>query len=1341
MNKTGIISKIFVSLSLLLPCAISLADVRIPQSGKEVRTTRIYDSPPNLSALIYHDFCQDKTGYLWIATESGLIRFDGTNYEVFRNDKNWKGTISDNRLNRVFCDSRNDIWIATANGLNRFDRESEKFTVIKLPPSENIDGFIQDIAEQDDGTIVFNVAGNGLYLVDPVNGKNEATRIATLGPKFDGNSIFIARNRNIIMGTHSGNIHVLKKNGIIQEHPLSKNYILGLCAERGDDILIYGPKEIWRMNTETLETRAVDVSALGGTIITKICVGSDNVAYIASNHGLWRLVPDSDKVERCLDYFNSTIDITKAKIGSIYIAHDGNLWAGCNYQGIIMAPKTPLPFNYYPLHTDISDFRGGLTAMTSGRNGTWLAIEDGDIVNIQPGGKPIRRISLPSPGDVRAFLNDGDKAIYAVTSEGTIWRIDPETASLSKITSLGKYAVAFRMCKSEDSPELFISIVGYGLIRYNTATGEKTEYISGAPNADRLYSDWINSMFLDSKKRLWLGIYSGLACLDIQKGSFRQIRQDRFKKMAVNAVNETGDGKILLGTSDGLLVYNPETDTVEKEISNADGLADNDIRTIQVDNNGMAWIGTMLGLSRYNPKTGAIASTHGGYGLSETSFRYSSFNREKDEMCFAGNLGYTFFNPNSVKALDMAKNVYISGIYLNGEKLTMADMTEGKKALTRDSLSGFSKVRVSHNDNNLLLKVSTMDFRDPENVTYEWMMKGDKTWNVKQPGNSAIVIPTLSPGNHTILLRASDNGIYSPVTELSVHVTTPWYLTHLAKAVYLLIFAGVAYLLFYLFKKRSRERLNETKVKFFIDISHEIRSPITCIISPLETLLRKETDPERKMLLTGMKRNAGRILNLANQLLELRKIDKGKKTLKMRPTDMKGFAEDIIELYRNMAESKHIDVTLDVAEDMPQVWVDRDNFDKVLVNLISNALKFTPENGKVHVAVKTADDGVAGPCAEISVTDTGTGIDPRSLPHIFERFYQDRKSSSGFGVGLNLAWQIVRLHHGNIAVANRTDGVKGCVFTITLPLGDAHIKDEEKYVEEKSAQVETAKPSRTDIVSTVREEADIEARIAGRSASSRHMLIVDDDTDFRRYLCTHCSRYAKVYEAADGAEAMKILLSKKIDVVVSDVVMPVMGGLGLLRKIKANTETNHIPVILLSTRAAVEDRLAGWDRGADAYIGKPFDVAELDALVLNMIDNRLRIKGKFSGSQDSVEKIQSPEIKGNDEILLERVMAAIESHFDDSKFNVEKLGEEIGISRAHLHRKMKELVGMTPSDYIRNVKLKHACTLLRRTDIDITQVAYGLGFNSQPHFSTAFKNFTGMTPSEYRASLVKEEES
>ncbi len=1299
------------------------------------RSLRLFNDPEILSHQ-YRTFCLDKQGYLWIGSDLGLVRFDGSDYDVYRRDGDTPGTISSNIVLDILCDAGGRIWVATADGLNLFDPTTNSFRLVKIP-GISFKGYILSITEQADGTVAFIVSGVGLYFIDEQNNDNlEAVRIGYISENSDINSIMATPDGGFVCGSHYGNIVRIFPNGKITSKPTTNDFFVGIRRAGENQAIAYTSKGIWRANIPTMEIDEIDISPLNGHIINNVSIGPDNTAYVATNSGgVWIIKENSNVLESMDGLFHPSVDIDRIKLGAIYMAPDGNLWIGCNHHGVLMLPSTPMPFSYHPVKRAMNDFDGGITAMSVSPDGVWMALEDNDIVHFSNDHKLRHRRHISTGRSICQLYQADDGTLYTASVYDAIYRIDPSTGAISRLFDLTNTSIRYCIAGGGSEPDLYVGVHGDGMIKYNQSTGEKTMFSSKQQGEDRFLNDWIASMFIDSHKRLWIGLYSGLACYDIPADTFKIIRKSPFFSLgACNTIRETRDGRLLLGTSCGLAIYNIDKDTVENLITTTHGLCDNDVRALEIDSNDIAWIGTLHGLSRYSIATGDVSSLKGGHGISETTFPHSGYDRDSDRMVFAGNLGYTIFSPSTIEPVSFSKPMKVSGVYLNGKRLTESHTSGGRPAIETDSSQAYSRVNLSYKDNNLMMRLSTMDFRDPANISYEWKIEGEgDSWISTNPGSSTIVIPGLDSGNHTLLVRATDNSVSSDITRLTIHVTPPWYLSAPAKVVYALLVIDILVLVFIIFRKKKSEEIYEAKVKFFMDISHEIRSPVTCIIGPLETLIKKDHDPETQAMLRGMHRNAGRILSLANQLLEIRKIDKGKKSLTMQPTDLTGFASEIVELYRPMAESKSIDISLDAPADMEQVWIDRDNFDKVLVNLITNAIKYTPDGGKVEVCLDTTTDEELGNCARIRVIDTGVGIDPKHISRIFERFYQGQRSAAGFGVGLNLARQLVILHHGSLTAANRADGVKGSIFTVMLPLGHSHLSADELN---NSSLTDSILPPPGNISTNINLNTDSSyksSQPARRNADRYTILIADDDNELREYLRFHFSRQFKVLEASNGSEAQKLLLDNKVDLVISDVVMPEVDGLELLKTIKGNTDTSHTPVILLSSRNDVADRLSGWNRGADGYIGKPFSISELESLVDTLIENRLRMKGKFSGAQNSCDNVPLPEVKGNDEALMNKIVKVIEARIADPDLNVETLGVEVGISRAHLHRKMKELIGMTPSDFIRNVRLRQACEILRKHDVDVTQVAYKVGFTSQPHFSTAFKKFTGVSPTEYRA--------
>jgi DNA-binding response OmpR family regulator len=477
--------------------------------------------------------------------------------------------------------------------------------------------------------------------------------------------------------------------------------------------------------------------------------------------------------------------------------------------------------------------------------------------------------------------------------------------------------------------------------------------------------------------------------------------------------------------------------------------------------------------------------------------------------------------------------------------------------------------------------------------------------------------------------------------------------------------------------------------------------------------------PSLRSSLETIEHNAQRILNLVNQILDVRKIDKQQMQLHCQATELVAFVRSISKMFEYNAKERNIDFQFEADAEQLEAWIDRNQFDKVVSNLLSNAFKYSTDQGEVKIRLTHDDQSV-----RLTVEDNGTGLDADNLKHIFDRFYQGSNARAlhvnGTGIGLNLCKMIVDMHHGAIVAQNRTDGRQGAQFVVTLPLGNSHLTEEE---------IETQPAA--DEGTAVGKRKEQPAGPAGGSNSHYRVLVVDDDPEIAQYISTELSHYYKFATASNGKEGLKELLTNDYDLVVSDVMMPEMDGFTMLRMIKSNMNISHIPVVMLTSKADVGNRLEGLERGADGFLAKPFDMEELHLTIDNLIKSRLRLKGKFTGAQQQADKVEQPEVKGNDELLMERIMKAVNKNLSNSDFNVDMLTQEVGISRAQLHRKMKEMTGISTSEFIRNIRLEQAARLLKEQKINITQVAYTVGFSNLAHFSTIFRKHFGVSPSEY----------
>ena len=528
------------------------------------------------------------------------------------------------------------------------------------------------------------------------------------------------------------------------------------------------------------------------------------------------------------------------------------------------------------------------------------------------------------------------------------------------------------------------------------------------------------------------------------------------------------------------------------------------------------------------------------------------------------------------------------------------------------------------------------------------------------------------------------------------------------------------------------EQLNEAKLQFFINISHEIRTPMSLIISPLQKLMATDYDTERQQSYNIIYRNAERLLRLVNQLMDIRKIDKGQMQLKFQETDIVSFIQDLHYTFAYKANTKHIKLDFHSEVKELKAWIDPKNFDKVILNILSNAFKFTPENGNIQIRLRTGNYPDAAEKAlshyfEISIEDDGIGINETELERIFDRFYQIRNSQNnsniGTGIGLHLTRSLVELHHGSITVENN-QGTPGCRFIVRLPLGKEHLKPEDidnSAVKQDSVHITTALPT-TPLIETPPKT---------HSKSKYRVLIVEDDDEIRRYICQELGRDFHMQECRNGKEAFTYILKKTPDLIISDIMMPEMDGMTLCSKVKQNINTNHIPVILLTAKSREEDNLEGLSIGADAYITKPFSIEILRQSTFNLIKSRERLRNNFQGSQTQKERMQELEIESPDERLLDRIMKVINDNIANPELNVEMVAETVGISRVHLHRKLKELTNQSTRDLIRNLRLKQAATLLAKKRQSINEVAALTGFTNVAYFSTAFKELYGMTPTAY----------
>lgn len=904
---------------------------------------------------------------------------------------------------------------------------------------------------------------------------------------------------------------------------------------------------------------------------------------------------------------------------------------------------------------------------------------------------------LQSPAGPIKVYSDFRKNVY-VYANGGIYEYDWKHQTYQLLLPASGLSLDGMLVDAAGN--MFLTSQGNGLYVWNRKSGKMTQYLMDDRRPHKtICNNWITDIRLDSRGRLWCATTNGVSCMDTKTGYFDIIlSRPLLEGKTCYSTLELSDSKIAIATEMGLYLYDSKKQqtTPWPHSESISGLR---IYSLKKDARGNLWMSTAQGIWCYDSKAKSFFSFEKGNGLLTKEYQAGVAGSTSDGViCYGNSEGLTYFRPSQVKDY----NEKMSAIYLSEVLL------DGKMApFIGDNLS------VPSDFKSIVLNFSLLDYQSVGNIVFQYRINGGK-WISNAAGDNSFNFTGLSYGHYRIEVRTYCNGKYSIYNKvIKLNVLEPWYLTVWAKLIYLILVLGFMAAVIFIYLHKKKRDLEEAKMQFLINATHDIRSPLTLIMEPLKKLKERLGNAEEYHEdIDTMDRNAQRLLTLVNQILDKRRLDKHQMNLSCRETNLVEFSQGLVSLFTYNANLRGINIRLEMPETPVNAWIDRNKLDKAIANLLSNAFKYTPNGGEIIFRIEKQDKKVL-----LYVIDSGKGLGKNDdAKTLFERFYQGKNSADmhlgGSGIGLNLCRSIVRLHGGDVYAHNREDGKSGACFIIELPLGKEHLKNNQIYSDNRDTKKKQQR---------------------GAASRNSKILLVDDDIEICRYLKSELSDWYRFVICNNGKEALKQLLSGDFDLVVSDVVMPEMDGITLLRNIKGNANISHVPVIMLTSKSEISDRLEGIKLGADAYLAKPFSLEELHLTIDNLIDNVRRLKGKFTGALKQDDKVEKVEVKGYDEELMERIMKVVNENLSDSDFNVEKMCDEVGVSRTQLHRKLKEMTGVPTSEFLRNIRLNEAARLIREHKINITQVSYMVGFANNSHFSTAFKKYFGMSPTEYAA--------
>jgi signal transduction histidine kinase/ligand-binding sensor domain-containing protein/DNA-binding NarL/FixJ family response regulator len=1243
-------------------------------------------------------------GFFWIGTEGGAVfALNPEDHSFKSHPKTLPAPI------RALCEDREGhIWVGTGRGL--FSIEASHIATAHPQPTilqrQLAEGDIAALACGKDGRLWVCV-NDGLFAwVDP------ATRFVTFCKSIPAvESHLQVRSASV---DSAGNIWI---------------------AATGSGLLRWSPsQELWE---EHLVSKDDPSEPIGETVLATM-VDRTGILWAVglSFRGIARYVPEKGIFRS----FVATKGLSSALHGTVVLAaridHEGTLWVGTINGGIEYRPRGSSGFQLLRHHPGDprSLSHNQTTCIYERRNGDlWIGTLDGiNVLNRksltfthirrhQSGGAPV------GSDTITAICEDTRGRIWIGHNAG----LDEYNARTGKFRSIVRWpaesvgkegTVAFLL---EDRREnLWIATAGRGVLRFNLQREDTVWYREDPETAGSIPSNAVETLCEDSDGRLWLGTRAGLAEYDFRTDRFKLHRIFMFERRG----SQLGNRKLVsTGVTSGIIP----------------------------DGRGNLWLSTRAGgLVRLEVATEKQRAFTTDEGVVVGNGRRHAFFRSTDGTIYCGgDGGMTWFHPDSVRDSGIPPSIIISKLTVFGKPVPL-------------SVHTVPDLRLDPQQNTLSFDFAALDYGAPDRNQFEYMLVGANPEWVRAERSRSVTFANLAPGDYLLRVRGSGReGVWSTKDGIArFTILSPWWRTAWAYSAYALLLLGILYAGYRLrirqihlqqeaemghFRAEHLAEVDRLKSRFFADISHEFRTPLTLILGPIRKWRERNREEELTKDMGMAERNANRLLSLVNELLDLSKIEAGAMLLRTQPVNIVPIVKGIAYSFESSAGLRKIDLEVAATADEIEVYVDRDKLEKVLSNLLSNALKFTPEGGKVGVTVRISrssltpyigvrdEDSARGrpsereEFVEIAIRDTGIGIPVENLRRIFDRFYQVDNSETrrfeGSGIGLALAKELVDLHHGEIHV--QSEAGKGTEFTVRLPMGRNHLKDEEIALGSGDEQ------ERTEGVIGTELDQGYEERIGQIQSNGPKsiILIVEDNADVRAYVREQLIAY-QVLESSNGIEGIETAREVIPDLIISDVMMPGKDGYELCRILKTDEKTSHIPIILLTAKAASEHKIQGLETGADDYLTKPFDAKELLTRIRNLVEIRQQLRKKFSTA--TVLKPGEVAVPSINDALLKRIMGVVEAKMADERFGVEELARLVGLGRRQLERKLLGLTNLSPGEFIRYMRLQRAHELLKKNTGSVAEIAFRVGFSSPSHFSSSFHQQFGFPPSEVERQVM-----